>query len=45
MGYIDGFKTKEGTNNQKWVTYYPKYDLTLTSNKQSDEIEDFKFGN
>jgi len=42
---LDDFKTKEGTNNQKWVTYYPKYDLTLTSNKQSDQIEDFRFGN
>lgn len=41
---LDDFKTKEGTNNQKWITYYPKYDLTLTSNKQSDQIEDFKFG-
>ena len=42
---LEDFVTMQGTNNEKWITYYPKYDLTLTSNKQSDQIEDFKFGN
>ena len=41
---LDDFETVEGTNNQKWVTYYPKHNITIVSNKKTDLIEEFKFG-
>jgi hypothetical protein len=41
---LEDFETIEGTNNQNWITYYPKYDLTIISNKKTDIIEKFKFG-
>ena len=41
---LDDFETIDGTNNQKWITYYPKQDITIVSNKKTDLIEEFKFG-
>ena len=41
---LDDFETVDGTNNHKWITYYPKYNVTIVSNKKTDLIEDFRFG-
>jgi len=42
---LDDFETVDGTNNQRWITYYPKHNITIVSNKKTDLIEEFKFGN
>jgi hypothetical protein len=31
-------ETLPGTNNQKWIAYFPKADITIVENKQTGEI-------
>ena len=30
--------TLEGTNNKKWIAYFPKGDFTIVTNKKTDVI-------